>query len=201
MKKALLLSVLFLLSSQLEGFSQAAAAIKKSARGVAGQKAPPKTGQQSGGGGSTSATRTYRPTPTRIPNRTKTPIRQIQSALSFIKMKRELGDEHREKLAAGMVSAADASGAKVSPEAITKISYTVADAVNKYKLSYSKQKQLSEALLITMGAAGFSDSETKFYIGKVRDSFAGTDASAEELNQITKALSNIIAEQKKSSAK
>jgi len=202
MKKALILSTLFLLSSQLDGWSQvgAAGAIKKSARGVAGRQAPAKTGQQ-GGGTSASGIQAYRPTPTRIPDRTRTPIQQIESALSLIKIKRELTDEHREKLATGMFAAGEASGAKVKPETITKVSYAVADAVNKYKLGYSQRKQLAAALLNTMGAGGFDDSHTKFTIGQVSGAFSNTAATDKELDGITSALDSIIGEQRQTQAK
>lgn len=201
MKKALVLSCLFLLSGQLDGWSQAGVALKKSARDVAGRQAPPKTGQPGTTGGSTGGAKTYRLTPTRIPDRTRTPIQQIESALSLIKIKRELTDEHREKLATGMFAAGEAAGSKVKPETITEVSYAVADAVNKHKLGYSQRKQLAAALLNTMNARGFDASQSKFTIGQVRGAFANTDAAAEELDGITKALNSIISEQQKTLAK
>ena len=203
MPKSLILVVGILLTLQLDGWSQvgAAGAIKNQARGVAGRNAPAKTGQPGAGGSAGSSTQRYRPVPTRIPDRTKTPIRQIESAFSSIKYKQPLTDVHREKLAVAMVAAGAASGAKVKPETITKVAYDVANAVNAHKPGYSSLKRLAATLWASMGAAGFDADQTKFYLAEAKYSFADTKAPAKKIEAMLTGINQLMAEQKKTVSK
>ncbi len=199
MKKAIYLSALLFFSIQFDSSAQvgAAGALKGKARGVAGRSAPPKTGQPGvGGGGGGGGAGSYRSTPARIPDRTKTPIRQIESAISYVKFKKPLTDVHREKLAAGMVAAGEASGAKVKPESITLVAYEVANAVNKHKPGFSGQKRLAAALLAAMGAANLDAGQIKFTLGEVRHAFSESKAIPAELESIVAGLNSLIGEQK-----
>jgi hypothetical protein len=203
MKKSIFLSALLFFSFQFDSSAQvdAAGALKSKARGVAGRPAPPKTGQPGVAGGGGVGAGSYRPAPTRIPDRTKTPIRQIESAISYVKFKKPLTDVHREKLATGMVAAGEASGAKVKPESITKVAYEVANAVNRHKPGYSGQKRLAAALLAAMGAANFDADQIKFTVGEARHAFSETKATPAELESIAAGLKSLIGEQKQTVSK
>lgn len=203
MKKVIVLSALFLFATQPEVEAQGAAvSIKKSARKVAGKGPRVMTGQTGASGGvSGSSSAGYKAPPRIIPDRTRTPHQLIVSAITWVKSKNPLTDEHREKLATAMFAAGEASGAKVKPETITKVSYAVADAVNKVKLGYSGRKKLADALLNVMAAGAFTAEDTEIWVGAVRYAFAGTAASEKELDSIATSLNGLIAEQKQTVSK
>lgn len=198
MKKPLLLAIVLTFTLQFDAWSQAGAGniVKQRARETAGRPAPPKTGQVTGQSGSSrpAATSTRR-----YSTRTKTPLKAIESAMSLIRIKRSLTDEHRNKLTTALNSATGDN--KPNPDAVAGVGNAVANAVNKHKPSTKDRKTLAAALNQAMNAGAFDEKQSQAVIAQVKYSFSGTDASEQELKTIASGLTLVMSQQRRTTSK
>jgi hypothetical protein len=196
MKKALILSLTILFTLQFDASSQGAAnIIKQRAKGVAGQKAAPKTGGSGvSGSGQRSAPASY----PRV-SRTRTPLQLIQSSLSLIRLKRTLNGDHFGRLSAALNAAA--TGAKPTPASVAQLSKSVAEAVSKHRLGSRECKRLAQALHEAMNAEKFTGDLAKATVGEAQDSFSRTKATEAELGGISASFQKVMSEQQATVAK
>lgn len=155
--------------------------------GGGGQKGGPPGGGQKGGSqrGGGSSGRLVGSSSYRQVDRSRSPLEQIQSALSLVRLKRELRPEHYEKLTSSLVVAA---GTSTASEPLNRLSRRVADLVSKHRLGYFESRDLATVLHDALRPQTPSEDRLNLTAKYTRTAFRKTDATAEELELITESL-------------
>lgn len=179
MKKSIALVAILLIAGATDLWSQAGAAnmIKGKARDAAGRPAPPKTGGPMRPGGSTVG----RPaSPARpAPSASRSSAKLIESDLSLIRIKTSVTDELRDRLAGHVLEAAGSEG-KANPEAVKKLAFEVATAMQKHKLGYGERKQLASSLVL----AAKNDPATANSLGELETVLGAAGMPKSEIDQL-----------------
>jgi hypothetical protein len=115
----------------------------------------------------------------------------IQSALSLIRLKRELRPEHYAKLTTALTKSVGDANPTAS---LTKLSRNVADMVSKYRLGTSECRSLAAVLNRAMKPAELSGEKLSLTIADTRGPFRRVKATDDELNALEKSLRLFVAD-------
>ena len=152
-----------------------------------GQRGGQPGGGQKGGppGGGQARNQPARSTSYPRISRSQTPLQKIRSALSLIRLKRELRAEHYAKLSSSLAAAA---GVSTVSEPLERLSRTVADMVSKYRLGSSDYRNLAKVLHDAVQPQLLSAERLNMTVKYTRESFNKTEATPEELDLVEDSL-------------